>query len=247
MTNLTRRQVLSVLGASGATALVGHSALARTRETPYQQYTYARSESGALRVAWYETYNGQLTEVSGNATSTNSVANASSTAYVDSHDDTTPVIHVSNVLPGDWGELVVGLTAEDVPLDVWLQLQATDTDVGTPEPEGDAPESGLAEVIDAEVWLDDCDGTSEAGDSWLVGGTLDSVAGALVDGAHLDFGGVGDCANALPVGETRCVRFSWTLATAVDNRAMADGVSFDITFGAVDCPSETNPFAEVRL
>ncbi|MGB9986740.1 hypothetical protein [Salarchaeum japonicum] len=238
--HFTRRHLLGMLGAGGATALAGRAVLARDRTPPYQHYTYAQSDGGAFRVAWYEEYNGRVRSASNGTTRASALE--AETGYVD--DPASPVVGVTNALPGDYGSAMFGLLAEDVPLDVWLRVRAT-TNAADPEPDEDAADATLADVTDVSVALDSCAGGLSDEYAYVAGGTLHGVSDALASGVRLDFDGATGCPGALPAGEPRCVTFDWSLATAVGNAAMGDSVTFDVEFVGADCAAGVaNPWGE---
>lgn len=201
---LTRRQVLAGLGGASVVAGVGVGRAAR--RPAYSRYTYAQSDGGVLRVAWYETYDdGSGTSFqesqagTGEDNATRVLDPATAPAYVD--DAPGPAITLSDVVPGDSGVLVVGVEVEQVPegqsgVDVWLRIGSFDADGagwvpvteaenGIVEPEavaGDAtPDDGeLDEELRVDLWRDGG-----------VGGVVSpcdgrrGLAPLLVDGASL--------------------------------------------------------------
>ncbi|QDX39995.1 hypothetical protein [Salarchaeum sp. JOR-1] len=238
--HLTRRHLLGALGASGAAVLAGRSVLARDRTPPYQHYTYAQSDGGAFRVAWYEEYNGRVLSASNGTTRESALDSAA--GYVD--DPASPVVGVTNALPGDYGSAVFGLLAEDVPLDVWLRVRAT-ADAAAPEPDETDASANLEDVTDVSVSLDSCTGGLSGEYAYVAGGTLHGVADALAAGVRLEFDGATGCPGALPIGQPRCVTFDWALATAAGNGAMGDSVTFDVEFVGADCTAGVaNPWGD---
>ncbi|MFC6989070.1 hypothetical protein ACFQJD_10785 [Haloplanus sp. GCM10025708] len=137
---LSRRTLLAGLGTVGLVATGPGVVRALRGQPPYANYTYAQTtEDGPdLRVAWYETYNGEYREDSNRFTdgekleNTSDSFNESATAerFVDrtgpNQVDAPPVVDLPNVHPGDSGTLVLGLLAENADARVWLRLAAAE-------------------------------------------------------------------------------------------------------------------------
>lgn len=244
----SRRGVLAGLGGAGALALgVG---LQTPGRPPYTTYTYAQTtKESRLRVAWYETYNGEVLTTQGDDTETNG------TRVLDPHADPVyvaepsgPGISVANVLPGDAGSLAVGLSVEpDAPagLDVWLgtSLPRT-TDPATTEPERVAEQTAsttLATAIETRVWLDGglvglggCDGQYGTGDRLLrQPASLGNTLAALSTGRRV--------ATCLDPGGHVCVGLDWALDARAGNAVQTDSVAFDLRFVGQTC-EQGNPF-----
>lgn len=237
-TQLNRRNLLAGIGA-GALGLATFAGIpiVTAPTNSYTQYTYAEPEA-LLRVAWYETYNGDVLEVQNASTETNAsvvLDPEESPTYVEDVDG--PVISLGNVLPGDEGTLVLGVRAEDAPADVRVfpRLSATDEN-GVLEPErvaGDAT-SDLGELQDAlfvEVWEDSsplggCDGRRGLGDEGVFSGTLQGLSD--------EYGEDGIELGCLDRGENRCLGLAWYFdATSEDTQT--DSVSFDVACEATSC------------
>lgn len=203
----------------------------------YTHYTYAAPNS-LVRVAWFETYNGDVLEAQNGSTATNGTAvldPAESPAYVD--DVPGPVVTLTNLLPGDEGTLVVGFEAVDTPAQVRLfpQLTATDEN-GLVEPEVVAGDTtpGVGELQDAllvEIWRDSsllggCDGRRGMGDTTVTSGTLQQVSDA--------YGPEGIEVGCLDGGENRCLGLAWRFDPASAD-TQTDGVRFDLVCEATSC------------
>lgn len=168
---LSRRTLLAGLGAVGLVATGPGVVRALQGHPPYTNYTYAQTTEGGpdLRVAWYETYNGEYQEDSNRFTdgapqlqNTSDAFNDSATAgrFVDTTGpnqvDAPPVVTLPNVHPGDRGTLVLGLLAENAEARVWLRTAASEfRENNLTEPE----------LVDGDTSVDvfDVDGTLESG------------------------------------------------------------------------------------
>lgn len=265
MNNLTRRGVLTALGGVGLAAVAG-TGLAGASHPPFSRYTLAQASdgTGSLRVAWYERYNGETVESTGNGTApaTETLDPTTDPTYVD--DAPGAVVSLGNVLPGDSGTLVVGLEAIDADLDVWFRPRLTvDAENGQNEPESldegvdSSGEGELGSATDVLCWLDNsvvfgaCNGRPDLfeprvqhPDGTKAQGTFVSVADALEDGVRLPFDGGDGCPDALPAGGNRCVGLRWELPESVGNTVQSDSLEFAMEFVAVSCGDDANPFTE---
>lgn len=238
----TRRTILAGLGAGAIGLTLGVSALVTRGRQPYTKYTYATTQEDreALRVAWYETYNGRTLETQGDDTA----ANVSETLDPDREpvyvaDAPGPVIEIDNVLPGDSGTLHVGLEAvADDPVTVTMtgSLDANDEN-GFTEPElvaGDVSAAGeLASNLEVTIWADTgidvlggfgaCDGNQGPGESTIESGTLESVFGILQDGVPLV-----ECLGA--DARTYCLGLHWRLPEGTGNEVQSDRAAFTLAF-----------------
>ncbi|MFT4931509.1 MAG: hypothetical protein ACI91T_001386 [Natronomonas sp.] len=242
-----RRTVLAGLGAGAIGATIGVAALGRGGRPPYTKYTYAESQGDreALRVAWYETYNGRTIETQSDDTA----ANVSETLDPDGEplyvaDAPGPVIEIENVLPGDSGTLHVGLeaVAEDpVTVSMTGSLDANDEN-GFTEPElaaGDVSAVGeLASNLEVTIWADTgidllggvgaCDGEQGLGESTIESGTLETVFGALQEGVPLV-----ECLGT--DARTYCLGLRWRLPEGTGNEVQSDGATFTLAFAPSLC------------
>jgi hypothetical protein len=245
--DFNRRTILAGT-ATGAVALVaGTTLLVSGRRPAYSKYTYAATpeDREALRVAWYETYNGQRLETqAGHAD-----ANVSDTLDPDREpvyvaDAPGPVIQIGNVLPGDSGTLHVGLEAvADDPVTVTMtgSLDASDEN-GFTEPErvaGDVSAAGeLASNLEVTIWADTgmdalggfgaCDGTQGLGESTIGSGTLETVFGDLQDGVSLV-----ECLGT--DARVYCLGLRWRLPAGTENDVQSDGATFTLAFAPSLC------------
>jgi hypothetical protein len=237
-----RRTVLAGLGAGAIGITAGASALTARGSPRYSKYTYAATQEDreALRVAWYETYNGQRMETQGNDTT----ANVSETLDPDTQplyvaDAPGPVIEIGNVLPGDSGTLHVGLEAvADDPVTVTMtgSLDANDEN-GFSEPEVDAGDVStvgeLASTIEATLWADRglrllgdlgaCDGVHGTGEPTIATGSLEAVLGEVSTGIEL-------VACLGRDARTYCLGFHWRLPNGTSNLVQTDGATFTLSF-----------------
>ena len=254
MTKFTRRSVLAGaagLGAIGATG-TGVGLLGRR---PYTHYTYAQTvgdtNDAVLRVAWYETYNGQVEETQG---SVDSDANATldtgtDPAYVG--EAPGPIVDLDGVMPGDSGSLTIGLEAVEQPATVWFRVLVGATDEnGINEPEakaGDttAAQGELQDHVSVRLWRDEgildsgvgrCDGRYTSGERQFTDGQvpLGTVAGEYPDGEPLV-----DC---LEPGANYCVGLAWDLPADTGNEIQTDSVDFSLEFVGIPCTETCNPF-----
>jgi hypothetical protein len=244
-----RRTILAGTGAGALALTAGVSVVATRGELPYTKYTYAyaatQEDREALRVAWYETYNGRPLESQGDDTAANvseTLDPDASPVYVD--DAPGPVIELGNVLPGDSGRLHVGLEAvADDPVTVTMagSLDANDEN-GITEPErvaGDVtPEGELAATLDVKIWRDTgvdvlggfgaCDGTQGLGESTIERGTLETVLGELQNDVPLV-----ECLGS--DARTYCIGIDWRLPARTTNQVQSDGVAFTLAFAPSLC------------
>jgi hypothetical protein len=254
MTRFTRRSVLAGavgLGAIGATG-TGLGLLGRR---PYTHYTYAQTvgdtNDAVLRVAWYETYNGQVEETQRGV---DSDANATLDPAVEPlyvEDAPGPIVDLTGVMPGDSGSLVIGLEAVEEAARVWFRptLDATDEN-GINEPEakaGDttAAQGELQDRVSVRIWRDEgvldsgfgrCDGRYTSGERQFTDGQvpLAEVDGLLPDGVELV-----DC---LEPGANYCVGLTWDLPAETGNEIQTDSVDFSLQFVGIPCSETCNPF-----
>jgi hypothetical protein len=270
MNQLTRRQLLAAVGVAGVGTGLAGAGLARAtaRDPPYTRYTYAQAgdtDERRLRVAWYETYNGQFVDSTDGTGDPDTVLDpAAEPTYVN---DPGPVIQVAGALPGDSGQLVVGLEADEVDtdnegVDVWLRLSLNaDLENGVNEPESLAageddplgPASGddtgtgtgeLGEAVQVRLWKDGGFGGVNAcnGGSPDINETVlanDSLAGVAATSDLADGARIVDC---LAQGATRCVSLTWEIPRDAGNQLQGDSVDFDIEFVGQSCGG-SDPFA----
>jgi hypothetical protein len=252
---VSRRRVLSAVG-TGA-LLVGGSglALAGRRRPEYSYYTYARTDSDHdVRIAWYETYdrgNGaeRVERSGGGLEAGNETAwgrTAAAGEFVDA--EGRAVVTVGDVMPGDSGALVVGLSAETEPAAVSVALDVTDSaENGRNEPEraaGDTTDGDgeLDGAIEATLWYDTglagfgaCDGERLPVEGLIVADSLDGASEELAGGVPLATDGSGTPVGCIEPESATCVGFSWTLPSGTPNAVQTDSVDFSLSFAATAC------------
>lgn len=266
MTHPTRRGVLAALGGVGLAAVAGPGLVGAARPS-FSRYTLAQTAAGdgSLRVSWYERYNGERVEATGDgsADAETTLDPTTTPEYVD--DAPGAVVSLGNVLPGDSGTLVVGLQAIDADLNVWFRPRLDEnSENGQNEPETLAEgvdTDGIGELGDAttiELWLDNsvvfgaCDGQLDPFESRVrtpdgdaATGAFTTVVDAFGDGVRLPFDGGEECPDALPADGNRCVGFHWELPEEIGNAVQSDELEFTLEFVAVSCGDDSNPFVEV--
>lgn len=256
MTKFTRRSVLAGAVGLGAISAAG-TGLGLLGRRPYTHYTYAQTvgdtNDAILRVAWYETYNGQVEETqNGVESDANATLDpATDPQYVE--DAPGPIIDLAGVVPGDSGSLVVGLEAVEESTRVWFRptVDATDEN-GINEPEvkaGDTTDGDgqgeLQDYVSVRIWRDEglldsgfgrCDGSYTAGESQVTDGkvALGTVGPDFADGLELV-----DC---LEPGENYCLGLSWDLPADTGNQIQTDSVDFSLQFIGIPCSETCNPF-----
>ena len=236
-----RRQLLAAIGGVGALATGSWIERQLSGSPQFTHYTYAATPEDTgeevLEVAWYATYNGQLTITQG----TGDEANASKVLDPDADpryvpDATGPVVSLSNVLPGDSGRLVVGLRASrDVRVDLTGAVRTSESGQTEPESSVDSSADGeLGETIRVDLWHDTgplgvggCDGERGLGDEPIDEGSLVDVIRGLEPPRTIV-----DCLSA---DARRCIGFDWSFPTSASNENQTDGVEFDLEFRATSC------------
>lgn len=256
MTQLKRRQVLAGVGALGALGAAGAGLGWTGRHHGYTNYTYAQTigdtDDSVVQVAWYETYNGQLQETqNGTDSGVNATLDPNSEPlYVE--DATGPVISLDGVMPGDRGQLMIGLAATADPTNVWLRPTVSATaENGRNEPERKAGDTtdGVGELqnaVQVRLWKDTgvldsgiggCDGRLLGDPELTSGATALSVVGEqFSDGTLL--------ADCLQPDSTTCVGLTWELPAETGNEIQTDSVEFGLEFVAIPCSEDCNPFLD---
>ena len=135
---------------------------------------------------------------------------------------TSTLISVSNMKPGDTGEVTIeleNLGSLDGYVCMWIK-DVTNSPGDTPEPE-DTPDNGeLGANIKITIWQDDGDNVLEDGEEVYVNGeTLDNLDGEKVV-----------TNKPLSAGGTVYIGFSWEIPSDVGNEIMDDSVTFTIEF-----------------
>ncbi|MFQ3293266.1 MAG: hypothetical protein ACI9PP_000090 [Halobacteriales archaeon] len=245
-----RRTILAGMGAGALAITAGVSVVVTRGPQPYTKYTYAATqvEQEALRVAWYETYNGRPLESQGNDTAANvseTLDPDESPVYVD--DVTGPVIELVDVLPGDSGRLHVGLEAvADDPVTITMSGSLDgNQENGVTEPElvaGDVtPDGELATSLEMTVWRDSgvetlggfgaCDGTQGPGEETIGTGTLETVLDEFENDVQLV-----DCLASQ--ARTYCIGVDWNLPIETSNQIQSDEVAFTLAFTPSLCEEQ---------
>ncbi len=175
-----------------------------------------------------------------------------------------PVIELSDVKPGDFGEVTIDFALCDNPGYVWLFGDLVDVSENRKvEPEADDPDentspdpSGLnddyVELLDAAqaaIWVDDGDNYQDGAESYSLSGSLRDVLNELDSGNGLPLvgdtdasqaGGTGrDCFSAATATQfndrTHSVVFAWWLPVDHANEIQTDSVTFDLGLYTEQC------------
>ncbi|MDZ5811349.1 hypothetical protein U4E84_08305 [Halorubrum sp. AD140] len=236
-THLTRREALAGVGAVGFATLGAAGGRSTGSWDDYSDYTYAQSDTPwNVVVGWRRTENGSVVD----ASPTDAVADAGPDVRL---------VDLDNALPGDSGTASVGLRLDDpaelVPegVRVWLRL--------VPRVGSDPASAALAERVSIDLRYDTgilgIGGCAGAGSSFaaygerIAAGTLASFdGGALASGVELTPGLLGG--GCLAPGERRCLAFAWEFDADGGNAGQGGTVDFDLSFAAVACGDEANPF-----
>ncbi len=235
---LTRRRLLSGLGASGVASLAGFGLLTDGAKGFTNTTTIQSFDGVTLTADWRETYNGTVLEDT-----------------TDGLTETGAVLSLQDVMPGDNGVLSVRLSLEstsedDNPdVDPRLTLSLTETaENGLSEPESvvgdDTPDTGeLQEFLQTAVWYDG--GLANIDVFGANNGVQDFGEGLVADGAEGTLAEVADAVDnvsltpggCLSVGERVTISLGWSFesdATGI-NEAQGDSVVFDCLVTAEQC------------
>jgi len=177
-------------------------------------------------------------------------------------DATRPVIELSDVKPGDFGEVTFDFVLCDNPGYVWLNgALRSASENGTTEPEADDPdeEEGVVELLDvvqAAVWVDDGGdgpGGPEDGNNYQNDGEELLVTESLRDVLGLGSGSAGAALNAALNGDiparqgggtgrnclsaetVHSLAFAWWVPIDHGNEVQGDSVTFDLGLYAEQC------------
>jgi len=243
---LTRRKVLAGMGAVGLASAGSVVVDDGQLFASHSSYTYATAvpdtgkdgrESGALKLQWRETYNGQPIE-----------REAITSPTADSR--TLPSISIPNALPGDSGTVQLRASVpqtergRDPKVCVSLELRLLELDEGDQtEPERDAEvDQTLDEAVDITVWYDvgtfrtdtffPCNGRRDAGEPVLASGTLSETAETLSPAAGESAVNV----ECLTPDDALCLGLSWHLDEGVGNAVQTDRTTFafDVTIESTE-------------
>ncbi|MEF8799474.1 MAG: hypothetical protein V5A56_00340 [Halolamina sp.] len=244
--DISKRTLLTVTGISFLGAAGASQAL--TQPVSYNRQNIVDGEGLGLRVGWKEWYNGAVQE--------NRAAGGSGPA------DSSPVVTLSNLFPGDSGRLAFGLTTHadtGSPPPARLQtrvrtLPISDTENGIIEPEAAAGDSSLnsgelQDSLELLLWYDTgasvgdaplfghCDGSFDASvDTELSRGSFSAIAVPATSDAWVEVDPhPNESSDCLRRDEALCLGVSWQLPTDAGNHLQTDRLAFAIEFRAVQC------------
>ncbi|WP_276258506.1 SipW-dependent-type signal peptide-containing protein [Haloglomus litoreum] len=156
------------------------------------------------------------------------------------------LIELSDVKPGDTGEITFSLHNCHNPAYLWLDvLNLTGAENGMTEPESTVDSDGNSELPDAvevRFWYDrDCDNALDDGERLIYPASgyatvadLFESAGEPIDGGRrieLDGQPYDDGSRELPGdGGTLCIGFEWRVPTGVGNEIQSDSLGFDLRY-----------------
>jgi predicted ribosomally synthesized peptide with SipW-like signal peptide len=168
-------------------------------------------------------------------------------------DAEAPVIDLTDVKPGDFGEVTVDFVICDNPGFVWLDgTLRSASENGTTEPEAGDPDErdGVVELLDvvqAAVWVDDGNNWQNDDEEPIVvdslrnvlgmGGALDrSELGTLLNGDIAAEAGGGTGAIDCFSGNTQhSLVFAWWVPVDHGNEIQTDSAAFDLSLYAEQC------------
>jgi len=135
---------------------------------------------------------------------------------------TSTLISVSNMKPGDTGEVTIkleNLGSLDGYVCMWIK-DVINSPGDTPEPEPTSDDGELGANIEITIWQDDGDNVLESDEEVYVdGATLDSLNNTKVV-----------TNKPLSAGGTVYIGFSWEIPSTVGSEIMDDSVTFTIEF-----------------
>jgi predicted ribosomally synthesized peptide with SipW-like signal peptide len=169
-----------------------------------------------------------------------------------------PVIRLTDLKPGDFGEVTISFVLCDNPGFVWATAELlTATENGTTEPEADDPDevTGSVELLDAiqtAIWIDDGNNYQNEDESPAFAGTLREAldgmtptngfgnVGSSGDGLLLPGNAPAETAggrggNCFTPNETHSLVFAWWLPIDHANEVQSDAVTFDIGLYTEQC------------
>jgi len=168
-----------------------------------------------------------------------------------------PTIQLTDVKPGDFGEVTFSFALCDNPGFVWLigrQISASEN--GKNEPERNDPNEGagveLLDAVQTAIWIDDGNNYQNANESPVFTGTLrealdaldpgtafgntgQAQEGLLLPGDILAKQGGGQGTNCFAASETHSVAVAWWVPRTVGNEIQSDSVTFDLGFYTEQC------------
>jgi predicted ribosomally synthesized peptide with SipW-like signal peptide len=270
---LSRRQILGGIGTISIASVgagVGTSAYFSDQET-FENNELTAGELD-LKVDWQQTYNGdpvnafpdgngddiqdeirtrqEIATDAGLPVDSPSVETTFREQFADVPDDrAAPLIELTDLKPGDEGELTFSLHLFDNPGYIWIGSSAqSSAENGFTEPELDDPDEvdsettppesrdgDLIDRIEATLWYDDGDNQQEDGETTVLSGTLRTVLCRLNAGIALDADpstGARDCFEG---DTTRYLGLRWSLPVDHANEVQGDSVTFDLGFATEQC------------
>lgn len=171
-----------------------------------------------------------------------------------------PIIELSDVKPGDEGEVTFSLHLFDNPGYIWMtgdlianrensveepERTDEDEDNDAPIPEGDVDDAGeLADALHAVIWYDENgNNVLDEGEDILLENSLAEVLATLDEGFGLpldgdrsnDGGEEGEIRDCFPNSTTQYIGFKWSLPVDHANEVQTDSVEFDLGFYTEQC------------
>jgi len=171
-------------------------------------------------------------------------------ANAQADDAPRPVIELSDVKPGDFGEVTFDFVLCDNPGYVWLTGNlVSESENGLTEPEADDPDEGegveLLDVVQAAVWVDDGNNyqNGDEGGAMLATGSLRSVLGMVDDSLGTELTGTMNAEAGGGTGEQGCfgantthsVAFAWWVPVDHGNEIQSDSATFDLGLYTEQC------------
>lgn len=138
-----------------------------------------------------------------------------------------PPVSLTDVAPGDGGDVDLALSLSGTPARLWVRGDATDFDEGgvleTERTDGDdGPPGELQEYVQVRLWYD-ADGDGDADERTVYEGSLAGLDAVSAWTPLTD-----DCVAP----GTHTVRFRWELPTDAPNRIQTDSASFSLGVAA---------------
>jgi len=178
----------------------------------------------------------------------------------DAEDLEQPVIDLSDVKPGDFGEVTFDFALCDNPGYVWLTpaLRAV-SENGVTEPEADDPDEAeteprpasedrntddveLVDAVRTAVWVDDGDNYQDDGETAVFVGSLRDLLSTtpapgveFVGDLNADAGGGTGEQGCFSASTTHSAGFAWWLPADHGNEAQSDAATFDLSLYTEQC------------
>ncbi|MFC7046616.1 SipW-dependent-type signal peptide-containing protein [Halobacteriaceae archaeon GCM10025711] len=285
---LSRRKVLAAMGAIGAgSALGGAGTMALFNDEEVFEGNQLTAGELDLKIDWQQTYYGPDGWVPVNAYPDHDKDGWQSTSGDNEYSMGNPLtltcrdlgsgaelpedvfdgpmgeqdhlVELTDVKPGDEGEITFSLHLCDNPGFLWMTLENILEDGGvTTEPEAlEGEDLGeLAENLYVEVWYDhDCDNKHDDGESVILGmgdgvhaddvtlaqvreelatmGGLIPLSNGALNGWNIPAGA--ESRECFEGGEQYCIGVRWWVPREVGNVIQGDTLSFDVGFYAEQC------------